>query len=191
MKTVYYTASTIDGFIADSDHSLDWLFQFGKVAGMADEFPRFMSRIGAAAMGATTYRWVFDHENLEKHPERWSFDVPTWVFGTRQLPAVDRADIRFVRGDVKPIHEQMVRAAGGKDVWLVGGGDLVGQFHDAGLLDEVVVTVAPVTLGSGAPLLPRRITTPPMRLIDVERFAEVFVKLTYEVRHARGGSPGT
>ncbi|HEV2711854.1 MAG TPA: dihydrofolate reductase family protein [Gaiellaceae bacterium] len=53
--------------------------------------------------------------------------------------------------------EEMVAAAGGKNLWIVGGGDLAGQFADAGLLDEVIVYIAPVTLGSGAPLLPRRV----------------------------------
>ena len=51
----------------------------------------------------------------------------------------------------------MVGAAGDRNVWIVGGGDLAGQFADAGLLDEVIVSIAPVTLGGGAPLLPRRI----------------------------------
>jgi dihydrofolate reductase len=51
----------------------------------------------------------------------------------------------------------MAAAAGGRNRWIVGGGDLAGQFADAGLLDEVIVYVAPVTLGAGAPLLPRRI----------------------------------
>lgn len=185
MKTVYYTATSIDGYIADPQNSLDWLFQFGEVEGMEDEFPRFMSRIGAAVMGSTTYEWVVEHDNLMVHPDKWSFDVPTWVFSTRRLPAVEGADIRFVSGDVAPVHEQMARAAGEKDIWLVGGGELVGQFHDEGLLDEIIVTLAPVTLGAGAPLLPRKITTPPFRLLHVEQLGDVFAKLTYEVR------PGT
>ena len=55
------------------------------------------------------------------------------------------------------MHEKLVAAAGGRNVWIVGGGDLVGQFADAGLLDEVIVSIAPVTLGAGAPLLPRHV----------------------------------
>jgi dihydrofolate reductase len=103
------------------------------------------------------------------------------VFTTRTLPAVPGADVRFVRGDVEPIHREMAAAASGKNVWIAGGGDLVGQFHDRGLLDEIVVTVAPVTLGAGAPLLPRRITTPPLRLVSCRVYATVFAQLTYEV----------
>ena len=66
------------------------------------------------------------------------------------------ADIRFTQAEVPDVHAEMVAAAGDRDVWIVGGGDLAGQFADRGLLDEVVVSIAPVTLGSGAPLLPRR-----------------------------------
>ena len=55
------------------------------------------------------------------------------------------------------MHKRLVNAAGDRNVWIVGGGDLAGQFADAGLLDEVIVMIAPVTLGGGAPLLPRRI----------------------------------
>ena len=71
----------------------------------------------------------------------------------------------------------MVRAAGGRNVWIVGGGDLAGQFADAGLLDEVLVSIAPVTLGAGAPLLPRRIE---LRLDDVGRNGD-FVSARFSV----------
>ncbi len=100
------------------------------------------------------------------------------MFSHRELEPIPGADLRFVRGDVAGVHAEMVEAAGGRNVWLVGGGDLVGQFHDAGLLDQVVVSVAPVTLGSGAPLLPRRIEG--LRLVDVARNGQM-VDLTYDV----------
>jgi dihydrofolate reductase len=63
----------------------------------------------------------------------------------------------------------------------VGGGDLVGQFHDAGLLDEVFVQVGSVTLGAGRPLLPRRIVSPPLRLLSVRQVGSGFAELHYEV----------
>jgi len=181
MRTVYYTATSIDGFIADPENSLDWLFQFEKVEGLDAELTRFTSRVGAAAMGSTTYRWVVDHDKLLDHPEKWSFQMPTWVFSSRTQPKVAGADVRFVRWDVEQVHGEMVKAAGGKDVWLAGGGELVGQFHDAGLLDEIIVTLAPVMLGSGAPLLPRKIAVPALQLREVETLGNVFVKLTYDV----------
>ena len=89
--------------------------------------------------------------------------------------------IHFVRGDVRPVHEAMVAAAGGKNVWLVGGGDLVGQFHDAGLLDQIIVQVGSVTLGSGKPLLPRRIVSPSLQLTGAQLVGPGFAELTYSV----------
>jgi len=75
----------------------------------------------------------------------------------------------------------MAAAAGGKHLWVVGGGDLVGQFADEGLLDDVFLGVAPVFLGSGAPLLPRRILSPAMTLAAVDHDAG-FVHLHYTLR---------
>jgi dihydrofolate reductase len=182
MKTQYYTAASIDGFIADDEHSLDWLFQFGHIESMQGDYPRFIKQVGAAAMGSSTYEWVIKQENMLEHPEKWPYDLPTWVFSTRDLPTVEGANILFVSGDVAPVHSDMVKAANGKNIWLIGGGDLVGQFYENGLLDEIILTVAPVMLGSGAPLLPRNITSPPLKLIDVQKHEDVFATLIYRVQ---------
>lgn len=182
MKTQYYTATSINGYIADENNSLDWLFQFGMVESMKNHYPEFISQVGAVAMGSTTYEWVIEHENMLDNPKKWPYNIPTWVFSSRKLPVVDGADIRMVQGAVAPVHADMVDAADGKNVWLAGGGDLVGQFHDRGLLDEVILSVAPVMLRSGAPLLPRRISTPPLKLTDVQKHGDVFAVLTYEVQ---------
>ena len=180
-KTQYYTATTIDGYIADEHNSLDWLFQAD--SGGNDAFQPFFAGIGAFAMGRTTYEWVLDHDKMLDHPEKWTgyYDgVPAWVFSNRELPAIPGADLTFVRGDVRPIHEAMMSAARGRNIWLVGGGDLVGQFADAGLLDEVILGVAPVTLGAGAPVLPRRLTSSRLTLASVEQRYQ-FAYLTYQV----------
>jgi len=103
------------------------------------------------------------------------------VFTTRKLPTVPGADIRFARGDVRPVHQAMVEAAGGRNVSIVGGGDLAGQFYDQGLLDEIHVQVGSVTLGAGKQLLPRKITAPPLRLVSVRAVGTGFAELRYEV----------
>ena len=91
------------------------------------------------------------------------------------------ADLRFVSGDVAPVHAQMVEAAAGRNVWVVGGGDLVGQFADVGLLDDLILGVGSVFLGAGAPLLPRRITPPRLRLVSATAHGEDFATLRYEL----------
>jgi dihydrofolate reductase len=185
MKTQFYTATSIDGFIADADNSLEWLFGAGEgdseAAGMSEEYPKFIAEVGAVAMGSTTYEWVVDHLGVVENLSSWPYEQPTWVFSSRRLPLVEGADIRLVSGDVAPVHAEMVEAAAGKNVWLVGGGDLVGQFHDQGLLDEIILGVAPVFLGSGAPLLPRRIIWPTLKLIEATPYGSSFVTLRYSV----------
>ena len=184
--TIFYTATTIDGFIADEHDSLEWLFQVpagDDDVGHEDRFGRFFADVGAMAMGSTTYEWVLDHDPLLEHPEKWREyygDTPCWVFSHRELPAIPGADLRFVRGVVAPIHADMVEAADGKNIWLVGGGELAGQFADHGLLDEIHLSIAPVSLGAGAPLLPRRLLASDLTLLTVERHGQ-FVAATYHV----------
>jgi dihydrofolate reductase len=179
MLTQYYTASSLDGFIATEDHSLEWLFPLGDINDTG--YPDFIRQVGALAMGASTYEWMLRHVVQRGAP--WPYTQPVWVFSHRDLQPVAGADIRFVQGDVRPVHAQMRAAARDRNVWLVGGGDLVGQFHDAGLLDEVIVQVASVTLGAGRPLLPRRITQPPLKLLSARAIGPGFAELRYAVPH--------
>lgn len=182
-KTLYYTATTLDGFIADENNSLDWLFEVDRGANPTDEFSDFFAGVGALAMGATTYEWIVAHEDLLADPEKWHGyygETPCWVFTHRALPPIPDARISFVQGDVGAVHESMAEAANGRNIWVVGGGDLAGQFADRGLLDEIHLDVAPVTLGRGAPLLPRRLTASRFDLVEVRRRGQ-FARLAYRV----------
>ena len=170
-RTVYYTATSLDGFIATPEHSLDWLLSRDVDAQGPMGYDGFIAGVGALAMGATTYLWVREHD------PGWMPERPAWVFTHRELPLLEGADLQFTAEDPARVHAAMVAAAGERDVWIVGGGDLAGQFADRGLLDEVVVNVAPVTLGSGAPLLPRRVE---LAVSEVARNGE-FVCVRYTV----------
>jgi dihydrofolate reductase len=151
MKTTYYTATSLDGFIADEQNSLEWLFRQEQDTSGPLNYDGFFAGIGAMVMGSTTYEWVLDYEN-----GKWPYEIPAWVMTSRDLPrAAD--SVRLARGDVREVHAAMAEAAGDRNLWVVGGGELAGQFADAGLLDEVIVYVASVTLGGGAPLLSRRL----------------------------------
>jgi dihydrofolate reductase len=182
-KTQYYAAASIDGFIADRDNSLDWLFGAGPNAGREDRFAGFFADVGAMAMGARTYEWAVEHEHLLDEPGKWRQwygSVPCWVFTHRRLPAVPGADLVFAHGNVRGVHEELTRAADGRNVWLVGGGDLVGQFADQSLLDEIRLEIAPVMLGEGTALLPRRLPASELMLAAADHDAQ-FLFLTYQV----------
>jgi dihydrofolate reductase len=156
--TQYYTASSLDGFIADPDNSLEWLFSRQRDDKGVLSYGRFIAEVGALAMGATTYEWLLEHEVYKTDPDgAWPYEMPCWIFTHRDLAVVPGAAVELTSEPVADVHPRMTAAAGGKNIWIVGGGDLVGQFADVGLLDEILVTFAPVTLGAGAPLLPRRL----------------------------------
>lgn len=188
MKTQYYTASSLDGFIATEDDSLDWLFPLGDVNDTS--YPTFISGVGALAMGSSTYEWMLRHaQTVEGETgSAWPYAMPTWVFSSRSLPAIPGADLRFVRGDVRPVHADMRAAAGDTNIWIVGGGDLAGQFYDAGLLDEIIVQVGSVTLGQGKPLFPRRLNHTSLALVSVKQVGAGFAELCYQVSSDRAGS---
>lgn len=164
-RATYYVASSLDGFIATPDHSLDWLLsrQIDHHGPMGPA--NFIQGVGAIAMGAATYEWI------RRHQDTWDYTVPTWVFTHRDLAGAAGADIRFTQGDVNAVHPDLIAAAGSRDVWVMGGGELAGQFADAGLLDEVVIAYAPVTLGAGAPLLPRHVELRLAELLTNGEFA--------------------
>lgn len=82
----------------------------------------------------------------------------------------------------------MRAVAKGKNIWVVGGGDLAGQFYDASLLDELIVQVGSATLGQGKPLFPRRILSPVLRLMSVHQMGAGMVELRYEITKASSGA---
>lgn len=159
--TQYYVASSIDGFMATGEDDLAWLFEFNGADGQVAAYERFYEGVGALVMGAGTFRFLLDQGLTE-----WPYPgVPTWVFSHTELPRFEGADIRFVQGGVASVHREALAAAGEKNLWLVGGGNLAAQFYELGLLDELLLTLVPVLLGSGKALLPLGSPTAPLQLI--------------------------
>ena len=187
MKTQYYTAASLDGFIATEDDSLEWLFPLGSVD--ESSYPQFIAGVGALAMGASTYEWMLRNREavIAEVGSAWPYTQPAWIFTHRALPVIEGADIRFVQGDVRQVHARMRAAAGDRNLWIVGGGDLAGQFHDAGLLDELIVQLGSATLGRGKPLFPRRVLSPVLRLTSARQLGAGMVELRYDVTRPAEG----
>jgi dihydrofolate reductase len=168
-RAVYYTAVTLDGFIATPDHSLEWLLSRDIDPQGPMSHDAFSEHVGACVMGANTWQWVQDHD-----PDGWT-PRPTWVMTHRDFPPSEQ--VRFTDADVATVHAEMVAAADGKDLWVVGGGALAVRWAEAGLLDEVWLQYAPVTLGAGAPVLPGHVE---LALVEVARNRD-FACARYEV----------
>ncbi|MGB3955456.1 MAG: dihydrofolate reductase family protein [Brooklawnia sp.] len=180
-RIVFDTATSLNGWIADEQNSLAWLFAVG--GGEQPEEDLMPEGCTVLVEGSTTYQWVLDEQDILTHPERWRDfhgDRPTFVFTTRQLPVPEDANIRFVRGSVADALPAIREAAGDGNIWVVGGGDLAGQFLDAGALDEIALSVAPVALTGGAPLLPRRVESDRLRLESARPVGQ-FARLVYRV----------
>ena len=191
-KTQYYCASTLDGYIAESDDTIDWLLKYrGSFEGDGVEpikgsYDRYYEGVGALVMGSVTYEFVLAHEAKGGN---WPYKgKPTWVLSSRDLPrpAGEEVDIRIVNAKVRDLHDEMSAAAGELNLWVVGGGNVASQFADAGLLDEVLVTVVPVVLGEGKPLFDRRLPGGPMQLAGTRSFDSGMVELRYEISAATG-----
>jgi dihydrofolate reductase len=187
MKTQYYTATSLDGFIATEDDSLEWLFPLGDLNDSS--YPAFISEVGALAMGSATYEWMVRNAKkvAAETGSSWPYTQPVWVFSSRKLPIIDDANIRFVKGNVRQVHGEMRTAAGRKNIWIVGGGDLAGQFYDVGLLDELIIQIGSVILGKGKPLFPRMMLSPNLHLLSVRQMGTGMVELHYEVHKSGAG----
>jgi dihydrofolate reductase len=183
-RVKYYAAATLDGFIADPDDGIDWLtgyqgsYDGDNAEAMKGSYDDFYEGIGALAMGSTTYEWVLDHV------DEWPYSgKPTWVLSSRDLRQPPGGEaVKVVGAPVTELHDEMIAAAGERDLWVIGGGNVASQFADEGLLDEIVVTVVPVVLGEGKPLFDRRVPGGPMQLLGTRAWDSGMVELRYEIR---------
>lgn len=145
---MYSVAQSVDGFIAAPDDDLGWLMSFGFEQFQAHH-DDFVAGVGALVLGGATYRW------LAASGEEWPYGAtPAWVLTRSPLPVMPGAEGVTRATDAAEMVHAAREAAGARDVWVVGGGAVAARIAEAGLLDELRVTVMPVTLGAGTPLLP-------------------------------------
>ena len=172
-KVIVQIAASADGYIARPDGDLEWLTSRPAPKGFYG-MNAFMKTVDTLVMGRLTYEaglrlgGTFD-------PKR-----PTYVFSRGAPPAEVPEGVAFVRDEVGPFVERL-RQRPGKDIWLMGGGDLIAAFLDAQAIDEFVVSVVPVFIGDGIPLIARRHRLTPLTLHKTERFDDGLVQLHYLV----------
>ena len=177
-RTRYYAAATLDGYIADESDGIDWLQTYdegfeGSEEPVGEGMKSFMDEIGSLLMGSATYEFIL------RYGSNWPYeDRPTWVLTSRELESMEGANLRFHDGDVSEVHGDALEAAGDRDLWVVGGGSVASQLEQAGMLDELQVTVVPVVLGSGKPLFAHP-PSKPMKLLSTRSFSNGMTELTY------------
>ena len=184
-RVQYYCAATLDGYIADANDEIDWLTGYeGTYEGNeADSGPMaeggsyegFYEQVGALVSGSVTYEWVLEHADA------WPYSgKPYWVLSSRELqkPKGAEGDVRIVRGEVAELYDEVIASAGGRNLWIVGGGSVASQFAEAGLLHELHLTVVPVVLGAGKPLFEKAMPGP-LQLLGTRAFGNGMVELRY------------
>ncbi|RXH58817.1 dihydrofolate reductase family protein [Granulicella sibirica] len=173
MRSVkYFGANSLDGFISRADGSVDWLFM-DQDYGMS----RFFASVDTAIMGRKTYDTM-----QQMSPGQTFFPgIKHYVLSRSQQPGQHGA-FTFLSGDpVEWLAE--LRSRPGKDIWLVGGGELLREFLQHHLLDEIVLTIHPRLLGSGVPLFPEPYPETELELDHCDHFSTGLVQVFYRVKH--------
>lgn len=171
-NTVVFIASSLDGYIATKDESLDWLF---KVEGEGDNgFSEFYETVDTVLMGKRTYDWILEHE-FEEFPYK---NKECYVFTRSSYE--DTEYVKFINGDINNFANK-IKNQDGKNIWIVGGGELLHSFIQENLVDEFIITVAPTIIGNGIPLFKEGKHQLDLSLKGTKIFNQ-FVELHYEVK---------
>lgn len=169
-KVVLFIAMSLDGYIATKEDSLEWLFQ---TEGEGDNgYSEFYETVDTIILGRRTYDWILDMEG-DNFPYKGR---QCFVFsGSRQG---EDKNVRFFHGDITDFITKLKQEEG-KDIWVVGGGELLQHFISNRLVDEWIITIAPTVLGDGIPLFKKNDFETRLRLKGVRR-SNQFTELHYE-----------
>jgi len=176
-KIIIYIATSADGYIARPDGDVEWLNRRSRLDyGMR----AFYSTIDTILLGRKTYDWALNYWK-KKGIKGGRFDkkVANYVF-SRKPPKKAAPGVEFVSEPVKAFARRL-RAAPGKHIWMMGGGELIASFLDAGEIDEFDIHVIPTFIGEGIPLVAPRHRDVPLRLRSARKYPDGVVRLRYEV----------
>jgi dihydrofolate reductase len=172
-QVIVHIGTSADGYIARTDGDLTWLTSRPKPQGFYG-MGEFMKSVDTKLLGRKTY------EMSRRLGAKFDSGGRTFVFSRSAPPADAPSGVEFVTGDIGAFVRGL-RDQPGKDIWLMGGGDLIASLLDEKAIDEFVVTMVPVFIGEGIPLIARRHRHVPLHLHAVERFEDGVVQLHYRV----------
>ncbi len=176
-KIIVNIATSADGYVARSDGDLDWLTERPAPKGFYG-LPEFERSLDAKILGRKTF------DRSLQMDARFSAGAVHYVFSRRPTPAQIPTGVRFVTESIRTFAEHLRKEAG-KNVWMMGGGDIIGSFLDEDAIDEFIITVVPTFIGEGIPLLAPRHRAVALRLLDVQQFLDGVVQLHHEVQRSR------
>jgi len=171
-KVKLFVANSLDGHIARPDGGVDWLFTDGDYGMRA-----FFKSVDTALLGRKTYDWALAHGGA---PDAFK-GMTYYVFSRSRRQRKAAGGVRFVSGDVRSFVESL-RRAGGKDIWLMGGGELTESFLRERLIDELILTVHPVLLGAGLPLFRGVYPQTDLKLLKCKTYKTGLVQLSYGLK---------
>lgn len=171
-KLILYIATSLDGYIATEDDSLEWLF---KIEGEGDNgYSEFYSTVDTILIGRRTYDWI-----IEKEKGNFPYkNKKCYVFSRSE--SGEKEDVEFINSDIVEFTNRIKAAAGG-NIWLVGGGNLLHFFIKERLVDEFIITIAPTLIGGGIPLFKEFDFELELKLKGIRRFNQ-FAELHYEAK---------
>jgi dihydrofolate reductase len=159
-KVVVNRTMSVDGFTAGPGDAMDWIFDF--IAPIEEEFPEIMAATGAMLIGRRTYE-VGKRMAANRSEVTPAYDGGAEFVLTHEPPDPPDPGVTFLSGDIGEAVATALRAAGGKNLEILGA-DVAGQCLRRGLVDEILVYVLPVLLGDGT----RFFSSPGLARIDLE-----------------------
>jgi dihydrofolate reductase len=176
-KIIVNIATSADGYVARTDGNLDWLTSRPAPKGFYG-LPKFARSIDAKILGRKTFDFSVTMA------ASFGADDVHYVFSRRPPPASTPVGVQFVTESIRAFAERLRKQAG-KNIWMMGGGEIIGSFLDEDAIDEFIITVVPMFIGEGIPLMASRHREVPLRLLSVQRFPDGVVQLHYDVRRPR------
>jgi dihydrofolate reductase len=178
-KFIVHIAASADGYIARADGDLEWLTSRPKPEGFYG-MGAFMRTIDTLVLGRKTYEEALRLGGTFDGPHR------AVVFSHQAPPPGVPRNVEFASEAISSFANKL-RAQPGKDIWLMGGGEIIAAFLDAKAVDEFVISVVPIFIGDGIPLIARKHRHIPLELVSHEAFDDGLVQIRYRVRYRTSG----